>query len=156
MKPEIHPEYTDARVICACGNEIETRSTVDEIHVEICSSCHPFFTGKQKLVDTAGRVEKFRAKYGLAQESELEEQAEAKAAAGVAESPESAATEGEVPALGEAEEAVKERAGDETSQAAVRAKAIQEAQEVLAAESDEAAEDEEAEDEEAEEVESEA
>jgi large subunit ribosomal protein L31 len=66
MKTEIHPEYIDARVVCACGNVIETRSTVAEIHVEICSSCHPFFTGRQKLIDTAGRVEKFRAKYGLA------------------------------------------------------------------------------------------
>ncbi len=64
MKPDIHPEYREARIVCACGNIIETRSTVPEIHVEICSSCHPFFTGKQKLVDTAGRVEKFRAKYG--------------------------------------------------------------------------------------------
>lgn len=65
MKAGIHPEYVDARIVCACGNIIETRSTVPEIHVEICSSCHPFFTGKQKLVDTAGRVEKFRAKYGI-------------------------------------------------------------------------------------------
>ncbi|HET9582314.1 MAG TPA: 50S ribosomal protein L31 [Gemmatimonadota bacterium] len=64
MKKEIHPEYVDARIVCACGNVIETRSTVAEIHVEICSNCHPFFTGKQKLIDTAGRVEKFRAKYG--------------------------------------------------------------------------------------------
>jgi large subunit ribosomal protein L31 len=64
VKPDIHPEYREARVVCACGNIIETRSTVSEIHVEICSSCHPFFTGRQKLVDTAGRVEKFRAKYG--------------------------------------------------------------------------------------------
>jgi len=65
MKKEIHPQYADARIVCACGNVIETRSTVAEIHVEICSNCHPFFTGKQKLIDTAGRVEKFRAKYGL-------------------------------------------------------------------------------------------
>ena len=64
MKPDIHPPYREARIVCACGNVIETRSTVPEIHVEICSSCHPFFTGRQKLVDTAGRVEKFRAKYG--------------------------------------------------------------------------------------------
>ena len=64
MKAGIHPEYKAARIVCACGNVIETRSTVEEIHVEICSSCHPFFTGRQKLVDTAGRVEKFRAKYG--------------------------------------------------------------------------------------------
>ncbi len=66
MKADIHPEYADARIICACGSIIETRSTKPEIHVEICSSCHPFFTGKQKLIDTAGRVEKFRAKYGRA------------------------------------------------------------------------------------------
>lgn len=65
MKTGIHPAYRDARIVCACGKIIETRSTVAEIHVEICSSCHPFFTGRQKLVDTAGRVEKFRAKYGL-------------------------------------------------------------------------------------------
>ena len=64
MKPGIHPEYVDARIVCACGTIIETRSTVPEIHVEICSSCHPFYTGRQKLLDTAGRVEKFRAKYG--------------------------------------------------------------------------------------------
>ena len=70
MKSGIHPDYVESRIICACGNTIETRSTVSEIHVEICSSCHPFFTGKQKLVDTAGRVEKFRAKYGLKDDSE--------------------------------------------------------------------------------------
>ena len=75
MKTGIHPENKAARIICACGNIIETRSTVEEIHVEICSSCHPFFTGRQKLVDTAGRVEKFRAKYGLTEEA-TEEKAE--------------------------------------------------------------------------------
>ena len=63
MKPGIHPRYTNAKIVCVCGNIIETRSTLPEIHVEICSNCHPFFTGKQKLVDTAGRVEKFRRKY---------------------------------------------------------------------------------------------
>jgi len=65
MKAGIHPEYKAAKVTCACGNIVETRSTVGNIHVEICSNCHPFFTGKQKLVDTAGRVEKFRKKYGI-------------------------------------------------------------------------------------------
>ncbi|MEQ9569109.1 MAG: 50S ribosomal protein L31, partial [Longimicrobiales bacterium] len=54
MKQGIHPEYTDATIVCACGNRIETKSTRDEIHVEICSVCHPFYTGKQRLVDTAG------------------------------------------------------------------------------------------------------
>jgi large subunit ribosomal protein L31 len=65
MKEGIHPRYDKAVVTCACGNRFETRSTIPEIHVEICSACHPFFTGKQKLVDTAGRVERFRRKYGL-------------------------------------------------------------------------------------------
>jgi len=65
MKDGIHPRYEKASIVCACGNVIETRSTVPAIHVEICSACHPFFTGKQKLVDTAGRVERFQRKYGI-------------------------------------------------------------------------------------------
>ena len=69
MKPEIHPEYRTATVHCACGNRFETRSTAEDIHVEICSVCHPFFTGKQKLVDTAGRVERFRQKWGRDREA---------------------------------------------------------------------------------------
>jgi len=64
MKEGIHPNYGPARIVCACGNVLETRSTVPEIHVEICSNCHPFFTGKQKFVDTAGRVERFQKRYG--------------------------------------------------------------------------------------------
>ncbi len=59
MKTEIHPEYGPSHVRCSCGNEFETRSTQSEIRVEICSACHPFYTGKQKLVDTGGRVERF-------------------------------------------------------------------------------------------------
>jgi large subunit ribosomal protein L31 len=65
MKPKIHPQYEKTTITCACGNVIETRSTVKDIKVEICANCHPFFTGKQKLVDTAGRVERFRQKYNL-------------------------------------------------------------------------------------------
>ena len=65
MRPGIHPKYVEAKVACACGNTFTTRSTVPEIHVEICSACHPFFTGKQKIVDTEGRVEKFMQKYGM-------------------------------------------------------------------------------------------
>ena len=64
MKKDIHPKYQKTKIVCLCGNVIETRSTQAEIHVEICSSCHPFFTGKQKLIDTAGRVERFQRKYG--------------------------------------------------------------------------------------------
>jgi large subunit ribosomal protein L31 len=63
MKKDLHPDYIESVIKCACGNEIKTRSTKDKITVEICSQCHPFFTGKQKLVDTAGRVEKFKRKY---------------------------------------------------------------------------------------------
>jgi large subunit ribosomal protein L31 len=65
MKPDIHPKYYETKIHCACGNEIPTRSTIKDLHVEICSACHPFFTGKQKLIDTAGRVEKYRRKYGM-------------------------------------------------------------------------------------------
>ena len=63
MKQGIHPQYQNATIVCACGNRIATRSTEKEIHVEICSVCHPFYTGKQRLVDTAGRVERFKRKY---------------------------------------------------------------------------------------------
>ena len=63
MKADIHPEYKQATVHCACGNTFLTRSTQDDIHVEVCSVCHPFFTGKQRLMDTAGRVERFRRKW---------------------------------------------------------------------------------------------
>ena len=63
MKADIHPKYEVATVHCACGNTFQTRSTQSDIHVEICSACHPYFTGKQKLVDTAGRVERFRQRY---------------------------------------------------------------------------------------------
>lgn len=64
MKEKIHPEYVLATVTCACGESFQTHSTKKEIHLEICSSCHPFFTGKQKFVDSAGRVERFHKKYG--------------------------------------------------------------------------------------------
>ncbi|MGH2682161.1 MAG: 50S ribosomal protein L31 [Actinomycetota bacterium] len=64
MKQGIHPEYVEATVRCSCGNTFTTRATKSEIHVEICSNCHPFYTGKQKLVDTGGRVDRFRRRYG--------------------------------------------------------------------------------------------
>ena len=63
MKADIHPKYEKAQIKCACGNIIEAGSTKSDVSVEICSNCHPFFTGKQKLVDTAGRIERFRKKY---------------------------------------------------------------------------------------------
>lgn len=63
MKEGIHPSYKEVNVVCACGSAFTTRSTVEKLHVDICSNCHPFFTGKQKFVDTEGRVEKFKRKY---------------------------------------------------------------------------------------------
>ena len=65
MKPKTHPDYRTITVTCSCGNTWDTRSTLtrDDLHVEVCSQCHPFYTGKQKIVDTAGRVERFRQKY---------------------------------------------------------------------------------------------
>jgi len=68
VKEGIHPEYFECRVVCACGHSFTTRSTKQDVHVEICSNCHPFFTGKQKLVDTAGRVERFQKKYAKKKE----------------------------------------------------------------------------------------
>lgn len=65
MKEGIHPKYEKTVIKCACGNEIETRSTKDNIRVEICSKCHPFFTGRQKLVDTGGRVDRFKKRFGI-------------------------------------------------------------------------------------------
>lgn len=74
MKAKIHPEYKIGTVTCACGNTFQIRSTVGDMKVEICSVCHPFFTGKQKLVDSAGRVEKFMQKYGLSNKKDDSEQ----------------------------------------------------------------------------------
>ena len=65
MREAIHPEYKETTITCACGEVFETRSTVENIQIGICSKCHPFFTGRQKYVDTAGRVERFRRRYGM-------------------------------------------------------------------------------------------
>ncbi|MGD2052976.1 MAG: 50S ribosomal protein L31 [Gammaproteobacteria bacterium] len=66
MKPEIHPEYREVNVTCSCGNSFQTRSTIakDELQVEVCSQCHPFYTGKQKILDSAGQIDKFRKRFG--------------------------------------------------------------------------------------------
>jgi large subunit ribosomal protein L31 len=77
MKAKIHPKYKEATIECACGNVIKTRSTRGSFKVDICSACHPFFTGKQKLVDSAGRVERFRKKYGRKTPQKTEEKAPA-------------------------------------------------------------------------------
>ena len=67
MKADIHPDYKELKVICGCGNTFTTRSTYgsDELHVEVCANCHPFYTGKQKILDSAGQVDKFRRRYGM-------------------------------------------------------------------------------------------
>lgn len=77
MKKGIHPDYHEVTVVCACGNTFKTRSTYKEgvLHLEICSNCHPFFTGKQKLVDTAGRVERFQRKYAEFRKAKAAEEA---------------------------------------------------------------------------------
>jgi large subunit ribosomal protein L31 len=75
MKPEIHPDYKETTIMCACGAVFKTMSAVDDLKIEICSKCHPFFTGKRKIMDTAGRVEKFRQKYNITDESEETDEA---------------------------------------------------------------------------------
>jgi large subunit ribosomal protein L31 len=91
MKEAIHPDYKPAKVVCACGNVIETRSTRGDFHIEICALCHPFFTGKQKIMDTAGRIEKFKTRYAATPaapaKAEPKKAAPAPAAAKKAEAP---------------------------------------------------------------------
>ena len=70
MKEGIHPPYKESTITCICGSTFTTKSTKGDMHVEICSNCHPFYTGKQNIIDTAGRVERFRKKYGLDKESD--------------------------------------------------------------------------------------
>ena len=74
MKKEIHPEYVECKVTCACGSSFDTRATVPKLEVEICSECHPFFTGKQKIIDSAGRVEKYQRRYAKFNEAKKKEQ----------------------------------------------------------------------------------
>lgn len=81
MKANIHPPYVDAKVVCACGHTFETRSTIPLIKLEICSQCHPFFTGRQKLVDTAGRVERFQKRFASTGGRTIKRKATPKAAA---------------------------------------------------------------------------
>lgn len=80
MRSGIHPEYKDAKVICSCGETFTTRSTKDELHVELCSKCHPFYTGTQKLVDSGGRVQRFSDKFGNAAAAVAKKEAEAREA----------------------------------------------------------------------------
>jgi len=109
MKPEIHPEYTEATITCACGATYNTRSTAGSFAVDVCAACHPFYTGRQKIMDTAGRVERFKKKYAgkkkpKSKSAKKAEKAEAKKAA---EAPAAEAPAAEAPA-GEASEAKSE------------------------------------------------
>jgi large subunit ribosomal protein L31 len=70
VREKIHPKYVASKVVCACGNTFQTMSTKPELHVEVCSACHPFFTGKQHLIDTQGRVDRFQKRYGKTQKAE--------------------------------------------------------------------------------------
>jgi large subunit ribosomal protein L31 len=90
MKQDIHPQYVETRVTCSCGNTFTTRSTKEELHVELCNQCHPFYTGKQKLVDTGGRVERFQRKYanrGVKRPGEAPSEAQTAEAAEAADAP---------------------------------------------------------------------
>ena len=96
MKTDIHPEYKPVTVTCSCGNSFETRSTADDVRVELCSECHPFYTGKQKLVDTGGRIDRFERRYGRRDKGPAAAQAnaaDAEAAAEAAADAESADSE---------------------------------------------------------------
>lgn len=95
MKNNIHPEYVDCTVRCTCGNEFQTRSTKAELRVDICSACHPFFTGTQKLIDTGGRVQRFTNKFGSAREQIAAREAEKKAAKAAAAAEREAARQAE-------------------------------------------------------------
>jgi large subunit ribosomal protein L31 len=88
MKTGIHPDYKETRVVCSCGNTFTTRSVKDELHVELCNQCHPFYTGKQKLVDTGGRVERFQKKYAKQRRSAPAQEAPVDPAAEAAGAPE--------------------------------------------------------------------
>lgn len=94
MKDKIHPPYQEVKVTCACGNTFVTRSTKKELKVEICSRCHPFFSGKQKYIDTAGRIEKFQRKYTKTKENAKEVSSETASMESSAQTPKKKATRG--------------------------------------------------------------
>jgi large subunit ribosomal protein L31 len=98
VKEGIHPKYQDVEVRCACGNTFKTRSTKPELHLEICSACHPFFTGRQKLIDTEGRVERFTKKYGAQTSEQRKTAAKAAKATKAAPAKKAKATKAATPA----------------------------------------------------------
>ncbi len=131
MKPDIHPEYAEVTVTCICGNTFKTRSTMgQDFNVEICAACHPFFTGKQKLVDTAGRVDRFRKKYGenyaqaQAEKAAAEKEAKKAAkAAAAAQQAEEAKQEEEARKAEQAKQAAEAKKAEEAKKAAEAKKA---------------------------------
>ncbi len=138
MKPDIHPEYHPVTVVCACGNTFQTRSTKEELRLEVCNECHPFFTGKQRLLDSAGRVEKFQRKYEsfYSEQDQIKADLEAKAAKKDAEM-EAAARKAEAEAARAAAAAAKaEAAGEGADEPAAEAQGSDDA-----GNSDEPAED---------------
>ncbi len=98
MKTDIHPEYKPVTVTCSCGNTFETRSTADSVRVELCSECHPFYTGKQKLVDTGGRIDRFERRYGRRGKGAVAEANEAEEAPDAAEASDAAEESGDAEA----------------------------------------------------------
>src|SRR5215469_18944745 len=119
VKEKIHPKWFTATVVCACGNTFQTGSTLEKLHVEICSNCHPFFTGKQKFVDTEGRVEKFVTKYGTVESQKTKKARAAAEAKRTQEAADAAAQE----AAKAAAVAAAEQAAREAAEHAKRAKA---------------------------------
>lgn len=145
MKNNIHPEYVECTVRCTCGNEFTTRSTKSELRVDICSACHPFYTGTQKLIDTGGRVQRFTDKFGAARETiaarEAAKKAERKAAAEAAEAARQAEREAKAAEkakraaeFAEKAEAEAAKAEAEAAEAAVEEAPVEEVAEEAAAE----------------------
>jgi len=127
MKKGIHPQYYDVTVVCACGNKFQTRSTKKEVRVEICSECHPFFTGKQKLIDTAGRVERFQRRYQPSEVADKQRAAKVKKKAKEAAVRDDARRRVEVRPKPKAEKAEKAEPGEKAAKGEKKAHARAEA-----------------------------
>lgn len=136
MKKDIHPNYVDCTVTCTCGNSFQTRSTKPEIRVDICSACHPFFTGTQKLIDSGGRVQRFADKFGAAKETvaarEAAKKAERAAAVEVAEAKKREEREAKAAAKAERAAQYAKKAAEAAAKAEAEAPAAEEAEAVTA------------------------
>lgn len=136
MKKDIHPNYVDCTVTCTCGNSFQTRSTKPEIRVDICSACHPFFTGTQKLIDSGGRVQRFADKFGAAKETvaarEAAKKAERAAAVEAAEAKKREEREAKAAAKAERAAQYAKKAAEAAAKAEAEASAVEEAEAVTA------------------------